>query len=285
MTAANPILTPDWLRQRHHDEGMRVADMASLANCTLDTVRRALDRHGIERRDDRAGRFLPTRRVSFDMALAKKLYVEDQMACTDIGVIVGINGCTVLRRLREAGVPIRHHNDTKRGRPSRNKIDLDPAQVVGQYMAPNATTKTVGAAFGVSGQVICRILREAGVPAKPPEIGRYAGSNNPRWRYDLTPDERAARRDMYQQAKWRAKVYERDGYTCQCCGDARGGNLHAHHVLAHATNPADRWKVENGVTLCAPCHRGFHSAYGLTGVNRDMLEAFIEDRRGKPLAA
>lgn len=282
MAEANPILTADWLRQQHHAEGVRIADMAARARCSTAAIRRALDRFGIERRDDRAGALRETRRSQFDLVRARRLYEIDQMACDDIGTLLGVHGCTIRRRLKEAGVSIRHHNDTKRGRPSRNRIELDKADVVGRYLKPTATYASVGADFGVSPQVIQRILGEAGVPAKKPEP-RY-GASNPNWRADLTPEDRLKRRDMAMQAKWRARVYERDGYTCQCCRDDRGGNLHAHHIRDHATNPAERWSLPNGITLCAPCHRAFHSAYGLTGVDGDMLDHFIADRRASQAA-
>lgn len=278
MAEANPILTAEWLRQRHHDEGMRVADMARAAGCSTSAIRRSMDRHGIFRRDDRSGAVHTARRASFDLALARRLYEDEQMACDDIGLKLGVHGSTVRRRLVENDVRIRHHNDTKRGKPSRNRIALDAAEVVGLYLKPDASMKSVGDALGVSQQVVARVLAEAGVPSKPPEAARYVGSRNPNWRPDLTPEEREKRRDMAQQAKWRTRVYERDSFTCQCCLSNQGRNLNAHHVRDHATNPDERWSLDNGVTLCAPCHRGFHSAYGLTGVDRDMLEQFIADR-------
>lgn len=85
---------------------------------------------------------------------------------------------------------------------------------------------------------------------------------------------------------WRPRVFALDRYTCQECGDARGGNLHAHHRIPVAQMVADRrerWSpdlssargraafvrrllrdheftsVVNGVTLCAPCHRRGHA--------------------------
>jgi 5-methylcytosine-specific restriction endonuclease McrA len=57
---------------------------------------------------------------------------------------------------------------------------------------------------------------------------------------------------------WREDVFARDKYTCQKCGDARGGNLRAHHVRGFATHPELRFEVSNGVTLCHPCHELEH---------------------------
>ena len=62
----------------------------------------------------------------------------------------------------------------------------------------------------------------------------------------------------YQQ--WRKAVYERDNYTCQRCGDNKGGNLNAHHIKPWADFPELRYVVSNGVTLCVKCHHIAHSS-------------------------
>ena len=66
----------------------------------------------------------------------------------------------------------------------------------------------------------------------------------------------------YQE--WRKAVYERDNYTCQICGDDRGGNLEAHHVRSFKDFPELRYDTDNGVTLCKACHRELHKKVALT---------------------
>lgn len=57
---------------------------------------------------------------------------------------------------------------------------------------------------------------------------------------------------------WRLAVFTRDKFTCQKCGDAKGGNLRAHHKKPFATHPELRFVVDNGTTLCHPCHELEH---------------------------
>ncbi len=73
---------------------------------------------------------------------------------------------------------------------------------------------------------------------------------------------------------WRKSVFERDAYKCQFCGI--GGKLNADHIksfavilaennlktLDDALNCNELWNVENGRTLCVPCHKTTET-YGL----------------------
>lgn len=72
----------------------------------------------------------------------------------------------------------------------------------------------------------------------------------------------------YKYKSWRKEVFERDNYTCQHC-KSRGGNLEADHIkpkamilrehnittLEEALNCVELWNLDNGRTLCKPCHR------------------------------
>lgn len=71
-----------------------------------------------------------------------------------------------------------------------------------------------------------------------------------------------------EYVRWRKAVYRRDNYICQHCGYSDGHILHAHHIKPfakimkeykiHSVDAArqcmELWDVDNGITLCIPCH-------------------------------
>jgi len=56
----------------------------------------------------------------------------------------------------------------------------------------------------------------------------------------------------------RLKIFERDNFTCQDCGDDIGGNLNAHHIIPVSESEELSNDVDNGITLCIECHANRH---------------------------
>ena len=68
----------------------------------------------------------------------------------------------------------------------------------------------------------------------------------------ITPE---SKRVSLKDKKWRKAIFERDNYTCQMCGDNKGGNLNAHHIKSYTLYPELRYDLDNGITLCEKCHK------------------------------
>lgn len=75
-------------------------------------------------------------------------------------------------------------------------------------------------------------------------------------------------RQIFKYRQWRSDVFTRDNFTCQECGQ-RGGKIQADHIesfaliiqkynirtLNEAENCEELWNINNGRTLCIPCHK------------------------------
>lgn len=96
--------------------------------------------------------------------------------------------------------------------------------------------------------------------------GKFIGENSPVWKGG--PVSSGVDRASHEYIEWRNSVFKRDFYRCQCCGAKNGDGsgeavvLNAHHIKNWADNPAERYDIDNGITLCKSCHMLFHSTYG-----------------------
>ncbi len=92
----------------------------------------------------------------------------------------------------------------------------------------------------------------------------WAGDKNPKWNGGITPLYRKIRTST-RFYKWRNAVLKRDDYTCKKCGynpkyDEGNINMEAHHLLMLKDLLLHNLKkhifnLDNGITLCQPCHQ------------------------------
>jgi 5-methylcytosine-specific restriction endonuclease McrA len=84
------------------------------------------------------------------------------------------------------------------------------------------------------------------------KIRDFWGEKNPNWRDDSTRSN-IGERFTHQYQMWRMAVFTRDKSKCVLCG-SRETPLHADHIKSFAHHPDLRLDVDNGRTLCKPCH-------------------------------
>lgn len=89
-------------------------------------------------------------------------------------------------------------------------------------------------------------------PKHRKKIGR-SGEKNNQWRGGITPINKTIRHSIDYKL-WREAVFKRDNYTCIWCGEV-GGKLNADHIKPFALYPELRFAIDNGRTLCVPCHK------------------------------
>ncbi len=94
------------------------------------------------------------------------------------------------------------------------------------------------------------------------------GEKNYNWKGGWYDSVDAHIRTTFQYRQWRSDVYTRDDYTCQLCGE-RGKIINADHypktfkqiivendikTIQDAFSCDELWNINNGRTLCKPCH-------------------------------
>lgn len=82
-----------------------------------------------------------------------------------------------------------------------------------------------------------------------PEI---SGANSWNWKGGIARTNQKIR-VSWEYKLWRRSVFKRDNYACILCGDR--SVIQADHIKPFALYPDLRFDVNNGRTLCLPCHR------------------------------
>ena len=72
-------------------------------------------------------------------------------------------------------------------------------------------------------------------------------------------------RKGYSNTRWARRVKDRDGWTCQRCG-YQGRDVQADHVVSVRNDGQDT--LDNGMTLCRPCHNRKIQHEAMEGRNR-----------------
>lgn len=88
-----------------------------------------------------------------------------------------------------------------------------------------------------------------------------------------TPVNEKIRKSAAYKA-WRTLVFERDNYSCVEC-KKRGSYLHADHIKPFALFPELRLDINNGRTLCVPCHKNT-GTYGRKSMYRNLIASAQE---------
>lgn len=104
-------------------------------------------------------------------------------------------------------------------------------------------------------------------------IAMNSGKNTYNWKGGTYNCEKVKFRKTYEFKEWVKAVYKRDLYTCQICGQV-SGNLNAHHLDGYNWAIDKRVDVDNGITLCADCHKEFHVEYGYGDNTKEQFEEF-----------
>lgn len=93
------------------------------------------------------------------------------------------------------------------------------------------------------------------------------GERSANWKGGATRLSQLAR-SCYRYRQWRSDVFQRDNFTCVECGHESKGDIEADHIKPQRAiirdnnlktsdeiaNCEELWNINNGRTLCKPCH-------------------------------
>ena len=153
MVLRADILCDD-LRKKYLDEGKSEADIAKEYGCGKSSIGRRRAECGIPTRRGSSAVQLK-RRVSIDRAILERLYVTEGKSEKEIGASVKHDPRTILRRLREHGIPLRER------RTHRDRISSETLRRM--YITDYRSITSIASEFECAAQVISGLLGEYGI--------------------------------------------------------------------------------------------------------------------------
>jgi len=169
---------------------------------------------------------------------------------------------------------------------TRKKISKNHARAwVGRKHTPESKAKIGSAHKGKKvTELTCKRLSQAALKS-----GHSKREGNPNWKGGITPFVFALRTSTKMKI-FNFDVMRRDRFSCQECGDDKGGNLQVDHIIPFsylinqlrieagiddlyekALDFPPLWDVSNGRTLCIDCHKKTDT-YGTKARNFIMLK-------------
>lgn len=221
-------------------------------------------------------------------------YIVDKLSTVKIGKLSRVNSKTILYWLKKYNIPIRSLSETNKGHIpwNKGKIGVYSKETL-EKMGRNSQVFRKGHIpwnKGLRRDNDIRVMKNVqkflegqkrfyengGNPwNKNNKFPQVAGLNNHNWKGGITP-LMIKIRSYRKYDEWRRKVYKRDNYTCQICGNNKGHNLNSHHIISFskiiqyfeiidfqaAIKCKLLWDINNGITLCEKCHDRIHSKEG-----------------------
>lgn len=265
----------DWLYNEYVVNGRTINDICEEFGVKHQSVERYLKRYDIRKRPREVK--LPTAQELY------KLHVEEEKSITKIvDMYPGVGKSTILRIMTENGIEIIPSNIlvSKWWANLENKEKMSAKRL--KLWQDNGYRSKTMQHLKDKNAIMERAIKNS---------ARYQGISVEEWDGFLTPQQTRIRGSK-KYAIWRNAVFQRDNYTCQCCGArSHSGHpviLHAHHLENFAHNKSLRFDIENGITLCYNCHDirvhgSFHNLYGIHGNTRVQFEEYMTSRRNKDI--
>lgn len=233
------------------------------------------------------------------MSETEKLVVETYLAVKSIretAKLTGYSKSGVDWILKKTNTPkfsnIRKGKENSMSKAIASRPPEDPSQMVRNeqvmrqlYLAEKLSIPEIAKKLGTSNSTVLTGLRSCGIKlrSKSEAIRGKArpnaqGSKNANWKGGLSGWRKLARGRLNEH--FVRPIMERDKFHCQWCGSK--GPLVVHHhkrsfqeivekiVLKIPENEIENFVnaiviehcLEDGVTLCAPCHNQYHAEYG-----------------------
>ncbi len=272
----------EWLEKKYIDEGLSIHIIGGICEVYGSTILDWLNKFYIKR--DR-------KYMHRDWLIEQ--YIKKRFTTTQIGEICKVGPSTISRNLKKLNIPVRSLSEAfsgchrKRTKEHQEKIALanrdkilteETKRKISESLKGNIISEDTRKKMSKAnkGRIVSEETKQKRRGKNNYFYGkRYCGIDNHNWKGGITPLIGSVR-GSFKYRQWRDDVFTRDSFTCQECGDNKGGNLNAHHKISfvsilqkyeittfkEALKCEELWNINNGVTLCEDCHTIIHKRRG-----------------------
>lgn len=241
-----PYRNRSWLYNEYVIKNRFAEDIAKECNINVRTLREWISMLEIEKQSAK------TKHITKE--ILTNLYTVQHKSAVEIGKMYGVSDGTVLNSMKKYNIP-----------------SFSNSEAYKIYLYEKGGLEKARKSQSTMENRIKSSCRQRGI-----NIEDFEGFS--------TTEQHMARNNTYYK-EWKRKIFERDNYTCQCCG-IRGGNLNAHHLYNFSEYKDLRYDINNGITLCEKCHLinypgSFHAIYGERNNTPEQIYEFINNNKEK----
>ena len=157
--------TDDGLQELYYDKNRTTYEIAELFGVDSATISNWMKKAGIERRNPSEARFVSLGKKVEKPSdeLLHRWYLDEGMSTYEIGGVIRVSSSTVIKWLREAGIPVRHDYHEIHGYDFEKPSD---EQLRRWYIDEKKSTVEIGEIVGVTHGTISSWLKQAMIPIR-----------------------------------------------------------------------------------------------------------------------
>jgi len=251
----------EYLRQRYHEDGWTVEEIAAELNTTTANILRYMDNHGIKRRSRAESLANGDLAAIEDKERLAELYHDNDLTLYEIADKSGLSTTTVFRKFIEHGIEIKDPSVAR----SNGNVELlyDSEWLEDQYIAKEKSTHQIAKELDLNDETVRQYLIQHDIERRKKSEAVPTAEDHPAWKKN---------QHDYYGPNWDEKSLKarlRDQARCQSCGDSDAESLEAygsinfvHHIIPRSEYFNDEGvfdyetanRLTNLITLCPSCH-------------------------------
>lgn len=215
---------PDWLWKQHWERGKTMVEIGESAGVSGTTIKRWMDKHGLERRSNSEAQSDGDRELYTDADWLREQYWDQEKTLVEIGKSAGVSDATIKRWMN------RHNIETRSFSEAQTDGNLDPLKdpewLEDRYWGHEKTLVEIGDELGVTDVTINAWMERHGIERRDTTSSEVQSDGNI---------------DPLKDSEWLREQYVENGLSAGEVGEKLGVSktpvlnyIHEHGIEPHS---------------------------------------------------